>query len=393
MSGQIPRPGDKVVLEPQGLNSLILELQNTGYKTIGPVLRNNAIVYDDIGGLTDLPQGWTDEQDAGRYRLKKTGSKAYFDFVLGPQSWKKYLQAPVRRLWVASRDSSGFQVEAGDNESQKLAFVGIRPCELTAISILDRILGNGEFKDPAYVAARRNLFTIAVNCGRAGATCFCASIGSGPKATAGFDLALTEVIDGDRHCFVTEAASNTGAELLKKIPCTKAGTFEIKTANEISLKASGQMGRFLDTAGLQEMLARNLESPVWEQEAARCLTCGNCTMVCPTCFCTTAEDTTDLSGKHAERWQRWDSCFTLDFSYIHGGSIRNSARARYRQMVNHKLGSWNDQFGMLGCVGCGRCITWCPAGIDITETVREIREGQRTQLGTASLKESKYANA
>jgi Fe-S oxidoreductase len=98
-------------------------------------------------------------------------------------------------------------------------------------------------------------------------------------------------------------------------------------------------------------------------------------MVCPTCFCTTVEDVSDVTGDHAERWRRWDSCFTLGFSYIHGGSIRNSGKARYRQWMTHKLASWIDQFGTSGCVGCGRCITWCPVGIDITEEARAIRDG------------------
>jgi sulfhydrogenase subunit beta (sulfur reductase) len=137
------------------------------------------------------------------------------------------------------------------------------------------------------------------------------------------------------------------------------------------------MGRTLDTADIKALLYRNYEHPRWDNAAARCLTCGNCTMVCPTCFCTTVEDVTDLKGEHAERWQKWDSCFTMDFSYIHGGIIRSSPKARYRQWMTHKLATWIDQFGTSGCVGCGRCITWCPVAIDITEEVRAIRESER----------------
>ena len=83
-----------------------------------------------------------------------------------------------------------------------------------------------------------------------------------------------------------------------------------------------------------------------------------------------------LYGARAERWRKWDSCFTLDFSYIHGGSVRTSAAARYRQWLSHKLATWIDQFGSSGCVGCGRCITWCPVGIDITEEVAAIRASE-----------------
>jgi Fe-S-cluster-containing hydrogenase component 2 len=133
------------------------------------------------------------------------------------------------------------------------------------------------------------------------------------------------------------------------------------------------MGRSMDTTDIKELLYRNYDHPRWRNVASRCLTCANCTMVCPTCFCTTVEDVTDLTGNQAERWRKWDSCFTVDFSYIHGGSVRASPESRYRQWMTHKLATWIDQFGTSGCVGCGRCITWCPVAIDITEEVRAIR--------------------
>ena len=128
-----------------------------------------------------------------------------------------------------------------------------------------------------------------------------------------------------------------------------------------------------ETHGLRELLQDSLEHPRWDEVAERCLTCGNCTMVCPTCFCTTVEDVTDLTGEQAERWRAWDTCFSLDHSYVHGGSVRPTGRSRYRQWMTHKLGTWWDQFGTSGCVGCGRCIAWCPVGIDITEEAAALR--------------------
>jgi Fe-S-cluster-containing hydrogenase component 2 len=142
----------------------------------------------------------------------------------------------------------------------------------------------------------------------------------------------------------------------------------------------------MDTTGIRDLLYTNFDHPRWDNVAQRCLTCANCTMVCPTCFCTTVEDVSDVTGSHAERWRKWDSCFSQNFSYIHGGSVRSSAKSRYRQWMTHKLASWIDQFGSSGCVGCGRCITWCPVGIDITEEVRAIRESP------ASSKESSHGN-
>ena len=141
-------------------------------------------------------------------------------------------------------------------------------------------------------------------------------------------------------------------------------------------QARREMGRAMDTTNIKQLLYDNPEHPQWDKVAGRCLSCANCTMACPTCFCSTVEDVSDLTGKHAERWRKWDSCFSLEFSYIHGGHVRQSTKGRYRQWMTHKLASWQDQFGTSGCVGCGRCITWCPVGIDITEEVKAIRADQ-----------------
>jgi ferredoxin len=131
----------------------------------------------------------------------------------------------------------------------------------------------------------------------------------------------------------------------------------------------------MDTGDLPDLLYGNLDSPQWDLIAQRCLSCTNCTMVCPTCFCVDVQDLSDLSGQNTERQRIWDSCFNTDFSHVHGGNTRPNIRSRYRQWLTHKLASWVDQFGELGCVGCGRCITWCPVGIDLTEEITAIREG------------------
>jgi len=235
---------------------------------------------------------------------------------------------------------------------------------------------------------RENVFIVAVNCGQAGGTCFCASMNTGPKATAGYDLALTELLQNDRHCFLVDVGTERGAEILSGIPHHEAGDADRQTANSIVAETAQRMGRSLEMQGIKELLYRNGESPQWDNVAARCLTCANCTMVCPTCFCTTVEDATDLAGGRAERWRRWDSCFTVDFSYIHGGSVRATAKSRYRQWMTHKLATWIDQFGKAGCVGCGRCITWCPVGIDITAEARSLRDSDASSAASDSSRSS-----
>lgn len=365
--------GDKVILSPQGLQQLIKTLWEEGYTVIGPRLVDGAIVYGEVRSIEDLPEGWGDEQEAGRYRLRRRGDKALFGYNLGPDSWKRFLHPPRILLWKAEKTPKGFRITHNGHEAPRYAFMGVRACELHAIRIQDKVFLQGRYKDPIYMSRRANTLIITVNCTEAGRTCFCASMGAGPKAHEGFDISLTEVT-GDEHYFLAEVGSERGSEILERIEYRAAARDEVSEAEERVSRAAESMGRSLQTEGLKELLYQNYEHPRWDEVAERCLTCGNCTLVCPTCFCTTVEEVTSLDGGSSERWRVWDSCFSLQFSYIHGGSVRASPKSRYRQWLTHKLATWQDQFGEIGCVGCGRCITWCPVGIDITEEVKAIRE-------------------
>jgi sulfhydrogenase subunit beta (sulfur reductase) len=365
-----------------GLQALIDRLAEQGYQVLGPKVRDGAIVYDEISGLRDLPEGWTDRQEAGRYRLQRRADNALFGFVVGPHSWKQYLHPPVERLWTAHNGDDGVTIANEPIQPGRFAFIGVRSCEISAIGIQDQVFRNGPYPDKAYEMRRRDAFIVAVNCGQAGGTCFCVSMQTGPKAEAGFDLALTELIDENRHEFLLEVGSEAGAKTLGHVPHRPAAEADVLAAEAVIERTAGQMGRALETDGIKELLLGNLNHPRWDNVAERCLTCGNCTMVCPTCFCTTVEDHSDLAGSSAERVRKWDSCFTMDFSYIHGGSVRKTASSRYRQWMTHKLATWIDQFGTSGCVGCGRCITWCPVGIDITEEAAAIRANPQPAKGT-----------
>ena len=380
-------------MDSQHLEQLLTVLRKRNYRILGPTVRDNAIVYDGLNSAADLPVGLTDEQDGGKYRLKRVNDQSLFGFVVGPQSWKRFLLQPEMRLWRAKRDRSRLEILEEREETPKSAFIGVRSCDLHAIATQDKIFLNAEYADPSYKARRENIFVVAVNCVKAGGTCFCSSMGTGPKATAGFDLALTEVLDSGAHYFVVDVGSKGGADVLREVRHREALQSECHIAERLVESCSERMGRKMDPNGIKELLYRSYENPRWDDVAERCLTCGNCTMVCPTCFCTTVEDYTDLSGKEVERRRRMDVCFTMDFSYIHGGSIRASPKSRYRQWMTHKLATWIDQFGVSGCVGCGRCITWCPVGIDITEEARAIRESEVGNAPTISARRQNYGNA
>ncbi|HUJ94304.1 MAG TPA: 4Fe-4S dicluster domain-containing protein [Terriglobales bacterium] len=365
------------VLGAEQLDRLIEALARKGYEIVGPTVRDGAIVYDHVESVEDLPAGWTDEQAPGRYRLKRREDEAVFGYAVGPQSWKKYTHPAEVRLWSAERQGETFRILNNEAKPKRpRAFLGARTCELAAIAVQDRVLLGDKYVDPVYEQHRQHAFIIAVQCSQAAATCFCASMGTGPEVSGGFDLVLTELLGSKGHRFLVAAGSDRGAEMLRELESLPA-TAEDREEAAARVAAARQQERHLDTTGIKELLYDNFDHPRWDNVAGRCLTCANCTMVCPTCFCTSVEDVTDITGDHAERWRRWDSCFTQSFSYIHGGSVRTSAKARYRQWMTHKLASWIDQFGSSGCVGCGRCITWCPVGIDITEEVRAIREGAK----------------
>ena len=361
-------------IELQDFESLFDALHKGGYTVIGPTVRDGAIVFDVITGIADLPRGWTDRQSPGSYALERLESPAFFHYNIGPVSWKKFLFPPRVKLFTAVRTGKGFEVEnGGGEEGPMLAFVGIRPCELSAIRIQDSIFLEGPYADPTYRAMRERTLIVAVNCVHAGGNCFCASMGTGPRALNTFDLAITESVDDGTQRFFVESGSRRGDDLLDAVPHREATGAESDRVEALIAEAASSMGKTMNVLNLKNILAEHLEDPEWDDVARRCMACANCTMVCPTCFCSTVEDVTDLKGEKAERWRRWDSCFTMDFTRVAGGIVRPSTRSRYRQWLTHKLAYWVDQFGVRGCVGCGRCITWCPVGIDITAEVRALR--------------------
>ena len=363
------------VIELKDLDALFHALRGRGYTLIGPTLRDGAIVIDQVSSAMDLPKGWTDVQEASTYGVTRRDDEALFGYNVGPHSWKSFLFPSRLKLFVASRSGKGFEVTPSTgNAAAKYAFIGVRSCELSAIALQDKVFADGQYADRNYSAIRKDAFIVAVNCVEAGGTCFCVSMKTGPKAEGGYDLALTEIIDEGSHYFLAEAGTELGETILHDVPYRGAKETEKEAAERAIAAAAGRMGRRMETENLRQVLNDNFDHPHWEEIAKRCLSCANCTMVCPTCFCSTVEDVTDLSGDHAERWRRWDSCFTGDFTRVAGGNIRMSTKTRYRQWMTHKLANWVDQFGTFGCVGCGRCITWCPVGIDITAEAATLRE-------------------
>jgi ferredoxin len=391
--------GSFLTISATQLQVLIDTLRRLGYRTVGPRIADGSIVYADVTSTDQLPIGYIDQQDGGLYRLEKADGAGYFDYVVGPHSLKNFLFPPRETLLESIRKNGSWQMTPAEIDPTPLAVIGVRSCDLHALAVQDKVFLGGPYVDPGYKARRQKLFLVAVNCRRASATCFCHSMNTGPAVNQAFDLALTEV-DGR---FVVEVGSTAGADVIAKIESAVATAQDFEQARQVSADLKRQMHerdlvpysqqhgtrqRFMDTTNIHDMLLSNLDHPRWAEVAERCLACTNCTLVCPTCFCASVEDVSDLTGDNVRRERAWDSCFTMEHSYTNTGVIRKTTAARYRQWLTHKLATWMDQFGTSGCVGCGRCITWCPVGIDITEEVAAIRAtdsaGSADQRSTAS---------
>ncbi|MFZ2172995.1 MAG: 4Fe-4S dicluster domain-containing protein [Rhodococcus sp. (in: high G+C Gram-positive bacteria)] len=371
MDGESAVPVSESVLNRPGLDRMVDVLWGRGFRVIGPTVRDSAIVLEELDTGAKLPSGWGVSTGPGTYRLRRRDDEAVFGHSAGPQSWKQFLHPPRQQLWSAGR-SGTFTPPAEDDTP--LAFVGVRGCDLAAISVLRRVLCPDVNADTATARRFRNLFIVAAHCTEPGEVCFCASMGTGPAAGPGYDLALTERVDDSGHSFLVEVGTDAGRAVLADLDRRPATATEIDGARSAVASAAGRMGRAMPERDLRSLLHSARDADVWQDVASRCLTCGNCTMVCPTCFCTTSEDVTDLTGEHAERWQHWSSCFEPNFTELHSGNVRVSGESRYRQWMSHKLGTWFDQFGTSGCVGCGRCVDWCPVGIDITEEAARLAD-------------------
>jgi len=362
------------VLSRNDLNVLVVRLHESGFIVLGPKREARSIALGPIRSDQDLAAGWRLEAQAGSSRLVPRSDARVFACGIGAHSPKRWLFPPERELYSAEARDGGWRLHSAPLDPPKVAFIGLTACDLAALERLDDVFAGQEFGDPYYKVARQRCLTIGVDCAEPSQSCFCTSVGGSPVCARGFDLALTELLDSEGHRFLVRIGSDRGAELAAELPLTRPAKADIEAGTRQGLTAEGRVTKRLNSEGLPEALVQSAESQRWTDIANKCLACGNCTMSCPTCFCSTVEDQCSLCGQATCRMRQWDSCFNSEFSYIHGGSVRRTTMSRYRQWMTHKLSAWWEQFGKSGCVGCGRCTVWCPAAIDLVQEANAIKE-------------------
>jgi sulfhydrogenase subunit beta (sulfur reductase) len=372
-----------IVVGPATLDQIVAELDRSGYEVWVPTIRDGTVTTRRHREGDDLPVGYVSDQSPASYDLTRTEDRTRFAWAVGPQPWKPLLHPSdiATMTMLQTRSDVPVSVSVATRPTKRLALFGMRPCDLAAVDKLDRVLlDRAPTSEPTYQSRREGAFLVVVNCGVPASTCFCASVNTGPHVegrSAGHDLEVTELVGGtatDEPSYVIESISDRGAEILAAVvehaeatPVTGAVQADVESNRR---SAEESMRRHLPDDRVAPALVAAHDSNRWDEVAEQCLACGNCTAVCPTCFCTTIDDIGDLSGTRVERHRRWESCFSLEFSRVGSSPVRSSLAARYRQWMTHKLGTWHDQFGESGCVGCGRCTTWCPAGIDFVRVAQ-----------------------
>ena len=351
------------------LDRLFTALTADGRRVVGPTVVDGSIVHDELASVAELPKGWTAETAPGAYRLQPTGRDRLFDYNVGATSWKRFTHPSIVPLTRGRRDGHQVVVEAVEVDPPKLAFVGARACELAALRIQDRAMRAGPLGDADHIARGDAALVVAVECAVAASTCFCTSMGTGPEIGGGADIILSELDEG----FVIRTGTDAGAAVVDRLGLGPAESLQSDRAGRQVAAVRAAIGDPVPAEGLATRLRAALDHPRWAEVADRCLACANCTLVCPTCFCTSVAVASDLDGVEGSTDRTWDSCFSQGFGRVAGdANFRPKVKDRYRQWLTHKFSTWWDQFGSTGCVGCGRCIAWCPVGIDVREELNAI---------------------
>lgn len=333
------------VLDKKDLNSFVKKIAKK-YEVVGPVRKGKKYTFEKISSVEEM-------------------SLDYDTTILPP---KKLLLPPKEKLFSFSIEDGVVKIKE-EKEERKTVLFAVHPCDVNAILLLDKVMEK-DFLDPYYFGKRRGMVLIAMNCTQPRENCFCTSFDTGPELKVGYDLLLSDL--GKKY--LVEVGTEDGEKLVKGAKLRNAKKEDMKEKKKRINIVKRKIRKAIEIENLEKYLKKNFDHEKWGELKEKCLFCGSCTLVCPTCFCYNVTDFNSHTLRTGERIRNWDSCLTLEFAEVAlGGNFRKERDARIKQRIYHKLDYFKEQFDSLGCVGCGRCIDACVMEIDITEVISAIR--------------------
>jgi len=269
-----------------------------------------------------------------------------------------------------STEGKEFEVKEKHSPSSKKVIFGLRACDIRSLRLLDLVFAEGEYRDEAYTGRRNKNILITWSCTEPEETCFCTSFDSDPGRPEFGDILAIDLKDG----LILEAQSEVGEEILDKADdlLRSAVQNQIKKAERLQLEAKDKVALEVGLDNIKNELSDRFDDPIYEKYASRCLGCGICTYLCPTCHCYDLESET--WGQEGLRYRCWDSCMFSNYTRLAGGeNPRPTKTERLRNRFLHKLQYFPEMYEQYGCTGCGRCLKYCPVSVDITKFIRQIK--------------------
>jgi ferredoxin len=329
---------DAMILEKDKIGDII-ETLSKDHNVFAPIVQGGVVMFSEVG------VGDTIELE----RFSRTSAKSMF-----------FPQTEVMLRFKMGKEG---KVEGPEREDRGTAIVGLRACDGRSFEIMDKVFG-GDIDDPYWSQKRENSILIGMTCNKPGPNCFCPSVGGGPFYTTGMDVMLSDL--GDK--FYAEIVTEKGRKFIEdnKALFTPAEDGDKQKKEELASKAEDGFKRQVDISDLGQKLENIFEDDYWAEAAAKCFGCGICTFLCPTCHCFDIQDETLCND--VKRVRVWDSCMYPEYTmHASGHNPRPGRMNRIRNRVYHKYKFMIDNLEVIGCVGCGRCIDYCPTNTDIIE--------------------------
>ena len=308
------------------------------------------------------------DEDNVLFKPVQKGTTFLTTFANTKNAPKNFMFPRSELLLKYTRTPKGVQFASDAPEAQRTVLFGARPCDARSFALLDMLFDQEKWKDPYYIDKRAKTTVIALACAHPPyASCFCTSVGGSPTSSDGADILLTDLGENYLAEFITEK----GAKLLSYFGDSKADKAADKAKEKIAGESAGEIKVKIPAKEIKPWLDANFEHPFWATIHQKCLACGTCTYLCPTCHCFDISD--EMKGADGKRIRNWDSCmFPLFTKETSGHNPRSSQKERWRQRAMHKFRYYVDNFGAIACVGCGRCVMYCPVNIDIRKIVEDI---------------------